>query len=185
MNIDKKTIFSSVILLIIILSTIFHYSIYIEDALTLEALPEYGISISIWRILTEPITGLLLYFNRMLYPLDELYITIAWVLFIFIFYSLVKVSILKEEKKKYILSQIINLPLIFGLAFTAFVIIIFIPMPNNTIVNNSANSVLVTTHSHSEYSHDGLISQQGLWQWHKRNGFDAFLLLIIIIIIEI
>jgi hypothetical protein len=32
----------------------------------------------------------------------------------------------------------------------------------------------VNFHSHSEYSHDGLISQADLMQWHKRNGFDAF-----------
>ena len=47
-------------------------------------------------------------------------------------------------------------------------------MPNNTIVNNSPDAVLVSTHSHSEFSHDGLISQKGLWEWHKRNNFDAF-----------
>ena len=61
-----------------------------------------------------------------------------------------------------------------GLWFVVFIVIVFIPLPNNTIVNNSANSVLVTTHSHTNYSHDGLISQKGLWKWHKRNGFDAF-----------
>jgi len=48
------------------------------------------------------------------------------------------------------------------------------PLPNNTIVNNAENTILVNTHSHTEFSHDGLISQEGLWEWHKRNGFDAF-----------
>ena len=33
---------------------------------------------------------------------------------------------------------------------------------------------MVSTHSHSEFSHDGLISQKGLWEWHKKNNFDAF-----------
>ena len=47
-------------------------------------------------------------------------------------------------------------------------------MPNNTIVNNSKDKVLVTTHAHTEFSHDGLISQENMWKWHKRNGFDAF-----------
>ena len=37
-----------------------------------------------------------------------------------------------------------------------------------------SNSILVTTHSHSEVSHDGLISQDNLWKWHKENNFDAF-----------
>ena len=174
MNITKISILSVVIISIIILSTFFHYTIYIEDALTLQSLHEYGISISIWRIFTEPITGLLLYFNRMLYSIDELTITSAGSIFVFICYSIIKTLMIKGNKKKFIISQIINLPLIFGLAFTVFVIIVFIHLPNNTIINNSANSVLVTTHSHSEFSHDGLTTQQDLWQWHKRNGFDAF-----------
>jgi PHP domain len=173
-NMKKTSIPSIIILMIIVLSTLFHYTIHIEDALTLEILPEFGISISIWRILSEPIMGLILFFNRILYSIDELYFTLVWALLVFIFYSIIKLLIIIEEKKKFIISQIINLPLIFGMAFTVFVFIIFIPLPNNTIINNSAKSVLVATHSHSEYSHDGLISQLGLWQWHKRNGFDAF-----------
>ena len=170
----KIRIPSILIILIIIISILFHYTIHIVDALTLEPLPEYGISISIWRILFEPIIGLLLFFNRVLYSIDELLYTLIWVLFLFTFYSVVKLFVIEEKKLKYIICQIVNLPLLFGLWFTAFVIIVFIPLPNNTIVNNSANSILVTTHSHTEYSHDGLISQEGSWKWHKRNGFDAF-----------
>ena len=53
-------------------------------------------------------------------------------------------------------------------------LIIFIPLPANTIVNRQENTILVNTHSHTEYSHDGIISTRGLQKWHERNGFDAF-----------
>jgi len=165
---------SFLIVLVLIISNIFHYSIHIEDALKLEPLLEYGIAISIWRILFEPIIGLLLFFNRVLYSIDELIITLYWVLLIFLIYNIIKSIVTKENRKKFIIAQIVNAPLILGLWFTVFVVIVFIPLPNNTIVNNSTESILVNTHSHSEYSHDGLISQKGLWEWHKRNGFDAF-----------
>ncbi len=171
---NKILIPSILIALIIILSKLFHYPIHIEDALTLEALPEYGITISIWRILFEPIIGVLLFFNRVLYSIDELLLTLYWGVLLILLYTIGKFVMLQDGKKKFIVSKLLNLPIVVGLWFTLFVIIVFIPLPNNTIINNSTNSVLVTTHTHTDYSHDGLISQTGSWEWHKRNGFDAF-----------
>lgn len=161
---------------IILVPVLFHYSIHIRNALTLETLPEYGIHISIWRILFEPVLGVLLFFNRTLYGVTEFEFVLYWILAVFIIYSVVKSILVKDKqsKKKFVISQLVNLPIVVGLWFAAFVIIVFIPLPNNTIVNNADNTILVNTHSHTEYSHDGLISQDGLWKWHKRNGFDAF-----------
>ncbi len=170
-------VFSSVLITaIIIVSLLFHYPIQIVNALTLETMPEFDIHISVWRILFEPFLGLLLFFNRALYPITEFRFVLYWALAIFIIYSIAKSFRLKErqQRKKFIVWQLVNLPIIAGLWFTVFVMMIFIPLPNNTIVNNSPNAILVNTHSHTEYSHDGLISQEGLWKWHKRNGFDAF-----------
>ena len=170
---NKSVILSLLIILVIlVITTLFHYPIHIEDALTNSPIHDYDVSISFWRITFEPVIGLLLFFNRSLYALSELPITLVWILMIFIIYTIIKLVRIKE--KKFIISQIVNTPLVIGLWFTVFVIILFISLPNNTIVNNSPNSILVTTHSHTEYSHDGLISQKGLWDWHKRNGFDAF-----------
>lgn len=173
----KLKIFAGVFLSsIVLISIAFPYPIHIADALTLEVLPEYDIHVSIWRYLFEPALGVILFFNRASYAVAEFPFVLVWVLAIFIFYGLVKsiVIIDKQAKKRFIIRQVVNLPMVIGLWFTVFVILIFIPLPNNTIVNNSPNSVLVTTHSHTDYSHDGLISQRGLWKWHKRNGFDAF-----------
>ena len=172
---QNKTIFLPQLLsgIIIFISVIFHYQIHIEDAITNSPVPEFGISISLWRIFFEPFVGLLLFFNRALYSLDELPILLVWLFVIFFIYTIYK-TLTTKGKKKFIFSQIINVPLVVGLWFTFFAILIFVSLPNNTIKNNSEDKVLVTTHSHTEYSHDGLISQTGLWEWHKRNGFDAF-----------
>ena len=77
-------------------------------------------------------------------------------------------------KRNYIINQLFKIPIIVGLWLTFFALIIFIPMPNNKIVNNSKDYILVSTHAHTEYSHDGLITQNNMWKWQKNNGFDAF-----------
>lgn len=68
----KKCIVLLPLAVIAILATIFQYPIRIVNALTLETVPNYGIHISIVRILFEPVLGVLLYLNRSLYPLQEL-----------------------------------------------------------------------------------------------------------------
>ncbi|MEN8186325.1 MAG: PHP domain-containing protein [Bacteroidota bacterium] len=172
----KKYNYLISILLIIIISFLFHYPIQILDALTLEPVSDYNIKISVWRIAFEPFLGLLLFFRRGLYTTDEIYFVLRWVIIIFFVYILVRFFVKenRSNKKKYLITQFINLPLVVGLWFTFFVMILFIPLPNNTIINNSSDEILVTTHSHSQFSHDGIIRQKSLWKWHKNNGFDAF-----------
>lgn len=178
MNTNRKRIYypAAFFAIIVAISLFYHFRVHITDALTLEILPEYGIRISFLRVLFEPVLGLLLFFNRSLYAIDETLILLYWVVAAFLIIVIVKAILIGNisDRKKLVVNQLVNLPLVTGLWFTGFVIILFIPLPNNTIVNNSENSVLVTTHSHCEFSHDGLISQKGLWKWHKRNGFDAF-----------
>ena len=176
-SIPKITILV-IVLVIIVLSTLLHFPIQIIDALTLEALPEFDIHISIWRILMEPVMGILLFFNRSTYAIEENEFVLYWVLIFFMIYSLIRIFTVKnkQKRKKLIISQLVNLPIVIGLWFTYFVVILFLSrfFPSNTIVNNSNDSILVTTHAHTEFSHDGLISQENLWKWHKYNNFDAF-----------
>ncbi|WP_273276122.1 PHP domain-containing protein [Maribacter polysiphoniae] len=160
------------LVLIITLSVVFRFEIYFENALT--GLPEsdFEVGVSIWRIILEPILGPLLFFNRSIYALRELPMLFLWVLIIYLVFS----GIFGRDgfKKKKIGNALVNVLLLAGICFSMFALILFVPLPNNTIVNKSENTVLVTTHAHTEYSHDGLISQKGMWRWHQRNGFDAF-----------
>ena len=162
------------ILCIIFLTTFFHFQVYFENVLTFAPESDYGLKISIWRIIFEPILGLLLYFNRSIYALEELPLALLWVVIFYIGFSLIKIFKERTERKKILFKKLASLPLLLGVCFAIFVLILFIPLPNNTIVNNSKNSILVTTHAHTEFSHDGLISQENMWKWHRKNGFDAF-----------
>lgn len=154
---------------------LFHYPVHIENALTIQPEAGFGIQSNMWRTVFEPVLGILLYFNRSFYSITELLQTLYWLVLIFAVFTLVKAFILKSSnRKKFLLGQLINLPILVGIWFVLFAVIIFIPLPNDKIVNKTSDQVLVTTHAHTEFSHDGLISQEGLLKWHKRNGFDAF-----------
>ncbi|MEQ8217458.1 MAG: PHP domain-containing protein [Arenibacter sp.] len=172
----KKSFVAIPILVIAFLALFFHLDIHIIDALTLKTVPEYDIHIPILRIIFEPILGLLLYLNRAIYPLQELPITLLWILVFYISLSLIKIFKVAAVpyRRQTALRFLGNIPLLIGICFSVFIVILFLRLPNNTIVNNTSDEILVTSHAHTEYSHDGLISQEKMWEWHKRNGFDAF-----------
>lgn len=153
----------------------FHYPVHIENALTLQPEPGFGVQSNVLRTVFEPFLGLLLYFNRAFYALTELYALLYWLLILFVLYTLMKIFLPDGEKRKRFLpGQFVNLLILVGVWFVFFVFIIFIPQQNDTIVNTTTDHVLISTHSHTEFSHDGLISQEGMLKWHKRNGYDGF-----------
>lgn len=175
---SKKLFTVSAILtvLIVLVSWAFHYTVHIENALTHQPESGFMLESSLWRTVFEPFLGLLLYFNRAYYAIDEFTMVLAWSIAVFIIYSLL-LYFRKESKRlkfRFLLSQLFNLVLLVGIWFSLFVFIIFIDLPNDRMVNETSDWVLVTTHSHTEFSHDGLISEEGLLKWHHRNGFDAF-----------
>jgi hypothetical protein len=176
--IQKSRLVLPAIILTAIAATavLFHYPITIVDALTLESLPEFGVQISWWRLLFEPFLGILLFFNQSFHAIPEFLLFGFWAILIYLGFSITKAFWIKEKRarRRFIARQSVNIPIVLGLLFAVFAVMIFIPLPGNIIINNKSNAVLVNTHSHTEFSHDGLISQEGLWKWHKRNGFDAF-----------
>ncbi len=163
---------------IAVVSVLFHYPPQIVDALTLKPAPGFDVKVHSWRIVFEPFFGEMLFINRGLYAIDEVMLSVWWVVIGFVLYTLYKFFKLNDvsAKKKFLLTQLVNLPIAIGLWFTFLLITIFLNayFPANTIVNNTKDEILVTTHSHTQFSHDGLISEEGLWKWHKYNNFDAF-----------
>ncbi len=178
MRINKTTLKLLVVLIsaIIVATVLFHVPITIVNAVTGQQAPEFGIHISVWRILFEPFLGLLLFFNQSFYAIKEFVFFLFWILAGILIFTVIKSFRIREgqDRKRFLFSQFLNLLLVAGIGFSVFDVMIFIPLPNNVIVNKSKNLVLVTTHSHTEYSHDGLISRKGLLEWHRRNRFDAF-----------
>lgn len=176
MNRKNWIVTLTLIAVIVIISSVFHYPVRIENALTLQPDPDFKIQISGLRFVFEPVLGVLLYFNRAFYALDEIMILLFWLSGLFAVYILIKSIPLKGKTpaRHFLIRQLLNIPVLVGLWFAFLVTVIFIRLPNDRMVNHSSGWVLVTTHSHTEYSHDGLISQEGLLKWHQRNGFDAF-----------
>ena len=176
MNWEKWKIPLAITSMIALIAFFYPYQAHIENALTLKPETNFDLQISLVRIVFEPILGLLLYFNRSFYALDEIIQLLYWMFAFFALNLIVKRIRLKEKNqfKSYFKKQLILLPVLIGCWFSFLVILIFIPHRNDQIINKSENWVLVGTHSHTEYSHDGMISQENLWKWHKKNGFDAF-----------
>jgi len=152
---------------LVILSVFFHQPIKIVDALTSEAVPGFGIHISAWRLLFEPFFGPLLYYLRADQAVLEFAVLLLWILVLFLLFSL-------KGKMKGILGFLKTTPLIIVIWLGLLWLLIYIPLPANTILKQQEHSVLINTHSHTEYSHDGIISTGALQRWHKKNGFDAF-----------
>jgi len=162
-----------------ILSMLFHQSIQIIDALSSEPVPGFGIHISAWRILFEPFTGPLLFYLRADQPLLEFAILFLWIIVFSLLPKLLRFvlpasKVQRNRKLQGVFLWLKSLPLIVATWLGLLWLIIYLPLPANTIVNQNEQTILINTHSHTEYSHDGIISTKRLQLWHKKNGFDAF-----------
>ncbi len=177
----KYVVIPVFILFIIILSTGFHYPAHIADALTSGPAQDFTVNISPWRLVFEPFIGWMLFYIRADLPVVEYLVLLVWVMVLLLKLFLWKnirnkTGPLLSATGKGIKSWLVALPLLLTIWITLLIIIIFAPLPSNTIVNKSNGSILVNIHSHSYYSHDGMISPNRLIKWHRRNGYDAFFL---------
>ncbi|MBN2411493.1 hypothetical protein JXQ31_07355 [candidate division KSB1 bacterium] len=178
----SKYIFLPVfILFIIILSSGFHYPVHIADALTSAPVQDFTVHISPWRVVFEPFIGWMLFYIRADLPVVEFLVLLVWVMIVLLKLFLWKYirnknGTLLSAIGKGLKSWLAALPLLLTLFISLMIIFIFAPLPSNTIVNKSNDSILVNIHSHSYYSHDGIISPERLIKWHRRNGYEAFFL---------
>ncbi|MBA7566046.1 hypothetical protein ES708_07733 [subsurface metagenome] len=165
--------------IIAILAFAFHYPIWIIDALTSEPVTGFGIKISAWRLIFEPFTGPLLFYLRADQPLLEFIVLIIWIISLSLIISFVSTLLFKKTRGisavlyKF-LPWLKKTPLIFSIWLGLLLVIIFLNLPANTITNNLEDTILINTHSHTEYSHDGIISTEDLLKWHGYHRFDAF-----------
>jgi len=181
---NKIITYSGLIVLIIvigILSMLFHQSIQIIDALSSEPVHGFGIHISFWRIIFEPFAGPLLFYLRADQPLLEFAILFLWIIVFSLMFTLLRLFLPGKKAQENpnahgLLLWLKSLLLIVATWLGLLWLIIYLPLPANTIVNHNEQTILINTHSHTEFSHDGIISTKRLQLWHKKNGFDAFFL---------
>ncbi|HDL18244.1 MAG TPA: hypothetical protein ENH29_04235 [Bacteroidetes bacterium] len=166
------------IALILIPGLTFHYPVHIEDALTSFPAPGFSVHVSGWRIVGEPVFGPLLFSLRADQPVEKFFALMGWVMFILLILSLYQGFRNRKSEKYFFLKSLshglVKILMVLILWIALLLILIFMPLPGNTIVNKRPGTILVNTHSHTYYSHDGLISPLKLMRWHRRNGFDAF-----------
>ncbi len=165
-TLKKYSFIAIFLLLIIVIGGVFHYNIHFENALTDENVLGFQIKTSIMRILFEPVLGPLLFYSRADQPDLEFQILFIWILSIsfgFILFQFLRFRKQKNQVRK-LFRGFINIFFIGIIGFGFFLVLLFVPLPSNTIINNSVDDILINTHSHTEYSHDGIISQKGLWK---------------------
>ena len=163
-------VFSSFTILVVGLNTLARFPIRIINAVTLEAENAFTVHVSWIRAIIEPFVGFQLFLLRAREPLEE-YIAL-WV-WLFLLLGIVLLIKLRMQFLKY---WFLSVPAVVGLAYFFIMWMVFWPLPSNTIVNNSQNTVLFNTHTHTHFSHDGLITPAEQMAWHDRNGFDALFL---------
>jgi len=184
MLLGKKLSGSSVFIIllfqtIIVLAVCFHHGVYLSDAITGDRIDDIIVTISPWRIVLEPFLGPIMFCLRGHDPLDEFFVLMVWVLAILLFVGLVRnmraiSGSIFHRFGLALLHWLATVPVVLILWIGLLLFMIFAPLPTNTIISNRDDTALVNFHSHSYYSHDGLISPENLLKWHRRNGFDAF-----------
>ncbi len=170
----RDTAVHSLVILIFILPLGFHQPPAIMDALTGKVAEGFSIHVSPIRILLEPLIGPLLFYLRAVRPIAEFASLFVWATVLVLAWNLFQRQSDGNSLRRTFFTWFVRIPLAFGLWTALLLLIIFVPLPSNTIVNRTADRILVNIHAHSYFSHDGLFSQAQQIGWHKRNGFDAF-----------
>lgn len=161
-------------ILIVLLSWGLHAPPHMQNILTGEIDSSVEIMIHPVRIVFEPLIGFFLFLGRGIRPLQEFLMLILWIFVIDLIYILRSGRILPVSRSLGRWSGRIVLHL--AVWSGVLLIILFGHLPANSVANLSEDQALVNIHSHTDYSHDGLVSHHGLHAWHERNGFDAYFL---------
>jgi len=162
-------------IVITVLSFAFHRPPRVVDALTGAPVEGIEILISTWRTLFEPFLGPLLFYLRADQPLIEISVLLLWLVLL-----LLPVVVLRTPGRgtarlsRGTLFWLAILPILLITWSAVVLVIVFAPLPSNTVRNLDPDRILVNIHSHTHYSHDGIIPPEELARWHRRNGFDAF-----------
>jgi len=165
-------LFPAPAMLIAAISLFFHYTPAIRDAVSQLPAQGFDLRISWWRVLFEPLVGPLIFLLRSTKPISLYGALFIWLLVLALAGGWKKHASVIVNLKRWLRSW----PLYFGCAVALFLLAVFAPLPGETIVNQRPEVILVNLHSHSHYSHDGIISPKGQLAWHRRQGFDAFFL---------
>jgi hypothetical protein len=115
----------------------------------------------------EPFVGVAYYFLR-LYNMKLQ--VLSWILWIIFFNILAVLVVFRRGLIQ--TAKITFVSLFFFFVFVSY--LIFFPLPKYRIESKNPDFCLVDLHSHTEYSHDGLVKPENSIKWHIGHGFDGW-----------
>ncbi|GEM_PF-3022038 len=123
--------------------------------------------------LFEPFMVIGYYFSSLRNPLSGLYSLLGGMLIFYFFLRIWKLSQKKITFLHWFFSTLWGFFLI-GFSFSLFIFyILFFPLPKVKPLVNKEEILVVDFHSHTLYSHDGLVSPEENLRWHLTSGFNA------------
>jgi hypothetical protein len=159
--------------LILVAALGFGREMVIVNALSGEVEQEFGIHISPWRVVFEPVLGPLLFILRGERTLISYVVLLGWIIAGWLIVSLATGG-RGEPWQRILWRRILGVPLLGGTWLAISWFMILTPVPSNTIDPGDGDKVLINTHAHTDQGHDGIISPDALRRWHLHNRFDAY-----------
>lgn len=134
------------------------------NAATYMPVHNFKLSVPAINIILEPFIGIPVYLSTNHYIKQEAISLFMW--------GMLSVLVFVVLKKRY--SKLIVYTGGYLIGFSLFVVyVLFTPFPLLKVVPPE-NYCLVDPHSHTFYSHDGLVSPQQNIEWHEKQGFSAW-----------
>lgn len=157
----------------LVVTAFFHQPPQLVDVFSRQPVLDMEIRTSPGRILFEPFIGPLVFYLSANHPLIEFSMLFIWILC-----GLFILTLFKYRKTAIsgVLVWLALVPLWIMIMLGIVAVSVFVPLPGDTLVNHNPDLVLVNFHSHSYFSHDGIMSPQRVARWHRAHGFDAFFL---------
>lgn len=165
----KKAIYIALSLLLLFLFIPYYKSpIYID---TQEIAKDIKIIKPLAVKLFPPFTDFPLHFINLPYPKWQLFSWFIWLSGIWIIYVIFR---LKENVKAKFLKMLRGISFILLLICLLVIYGIFLPVQRYKLVPENSKYVLLDLHSHTVYSHDGIVTPTYNLQWHKNYGFSCW-----------
>lgn len=163
------------------------FFIIITAILLLLALPETprslinvetGLSVTDIEIITPVVNRIFasffdfpFYFSNFIQPRVQIMSWIIWLSTLWIIYALIRLKNPWRKKAAHLLRGII----VTIVSFLLFIIYcILIPLPQYRLTSKNPEEVFIDLHSHTFYSHDGIITPERNLSWHLNCGFAGW-----------
>ncbi|OGS21344.1 MAG: hypothetical protein A2252_08880 [Elusimicrobia bacterium RIFOXYA2_FULL_39_19] len=166
----KKIYIQGIVYLLLLASVLFlpHKPAYIQDITKNIPSTDFTITTEWYQFLIEPFTGIPDYFLSFRQAQKQ---ALSWLFWLFIFSIFFSIILKKERNIVKILSQYYSFLIWFFITIT---FVLFFPLPKYYISQNNQNFILVDFHSHTFFSHDGIVTPEESQKWHRIHKFDAF-----------